>query len=391
MSASSLILEELSGRRRKLTLVGPGLPLRGAAWSGEQRLVTEFYPGNTEATQQVLGPVEIPSDWEGVWNSTRLVSAPQSLSEAGAEVQIVRAFPLYETFEDFVRSGSLLRVTWTADQGRKILREGRVGPYSFKVDRADDIRWSAQFVWVGRGGSVTKVAPRDESVEAAMRATLQALTDLQSALAGAAVRTLLPDVPTSLPRFGLDDLQAIADTPSALLSGLTNSVSTLTGKVSRTVAILEQFKELPNQLRSQAALAASDTRITAKSVTTRISRLPSESWAASGVSVGRSLRLMQLGIKARRTATVVESRALAVESSARHAQTNNPAGRRANNADSEDALAVHLVTQGQTFASIALKYYGDAGLGGTIAKANGYPRHAVTPRLGARLLIPAKS
>jgi hypothetical protein len=373
--SSSLIIEELAGRQRRLTLVGPGLPLRGAAWSGEQRLVTQFYSGNTEATQQVLGPVDLPSDWNGVWNTTRLLGMPQLLEEAGATTQIGRAFTLYQQFEDLIRAGALLRVTWVAGESLKIMREGRIGTHSFKPDRADDIAWQAQFVWIGRGGDGAKVAPRDDSVEVAVRAMHQSLTDLQSLLSAASLQ---------------NSVFSLFDAPARAMQEITTQVSSITSRVSSAVSALEQVRALPDRFADEATVAAKDTRDVMAGIATRLGRLPTESFAPAGVGVGASLRDVKLANDSHRAAVASEGQALTVESAARRAQANPQLGRRANESGPNDATAIHIVRAEETFATIARRYYGDAALGGEIAKANRFPRYAVSPVVGSRLLIPAR-
>ena len=69
---TSILIEEVTGQQRSVELVGSGMPKQGAAWSSLLKVVTTWYTGNDQATQQVLGPRDPPSKWEGRWARTML-------------------------------------------------------------------------------------------------------------------------------------------------------------------------------------------------------------------------------------------------------------------------------------------------------------------------------
>ena len=86
---SSLTIEELGPagpdfQPRKIVLIGPALPFQGAEWGFENQIVTTWYPGNgQEATQQNLGPREMPSAWEGEWKRTLMGKSPSIFIDEG--------------------------------------------------------------------------------------------------------------------------------------------------------------------------------------------------------------------------------------------------------------------------------------------------------------------
>ena len=141
--SSSLVIEELSGDKRVLELVGSGLPFQGATWTSALRVITKWYPGNNaEATQQVLGPIELPSDWEGKWSTTRLIATPCRFRQQGTDQLVTRASSLRTAADLLFSSGQRLRVTWGAgstSDARWIVREGRAVEWAFPHDRMDDI------------------------------------------------------------------------------------------------------------------------------------------------------------------------------------------------------------------------------------------------------------
>ncbi len=119
-TGSSLTIEETASagagfQPRKITLLGPALPFMGAEWGFENNVQTTWYPGNAiEATQQNLGPREMPSNWEGEWKRTLMGRLPtRYVDESGQEHKIVSPHVLREVFEDVARA---------ARQGRPQLR-----------------------------------------------------------------------------------------------------------------------------------------------------------------------------------------------------------------------------------------------------------------------------
>lgn len=135
----SFVIEELTGRKRSIRLAGRAKPLQGAEWVGEQREVTTWYPGNPEATQQILGPVEGPTRVHGYWNSRYIEQSGTSAEGFGA---IITAEDLVKIFQDIRRTGAQLQVTWGFERRLGILRRFRA-----EYVRVEDVRWEAEFAW----------------------------------------------------------------------------------------------------------------------------------------------------------------------------------------------------------------------------------------------------
>src|ERR1700722_1773414 len=117
MAAGSVItIAETSGTQaRRVSLIGSALPDWGASWKTSQKVVTDWYPGNgTTATQQVLGPREMPSTWEGQWRRNMMVRAPSSFGSAAQTDQPCATPATLRDFLDLVFfQGARLQVTWT--------------------------------------------------------------------------------------------------------------------------------------------------------------------------------------------------------------------------------------------------------------------------------------
>src|ERR1700722_19815557 len=67
----------------------------GAEWAMKVSAVTTWYPGNPdEATQQVLGPQELPSRWNGDWRRTMIGTSPGGyIAEGGTALQLLAPRP----------------------------------------------------------------------------------------------------------------------------------------------------------------------------------------------------------------------------------------------------------------------------------------------------------
>lgn len=387
---STIVIEELEGQKRTLTLVGPALPLRGATWGGEMRLVTTFVPGRAgEATQQVLGTTEAPSEWEGTWNTTRMVAAPSILRTNGQDQTITRAFTLMSTFEDIARSGSLLRVTW-ATENRKISREGRIGAYKFPIDREDDVRWNATFVWTSRGaGNETSlVAQAEENLEASLRAINQTLTDIQSAIVGQPVQTIDPSVPGGASFVTLGQLEQIANAPTTFTTQVSDTVAALRTNVSRAVGIVETARNQPAQVAELVQTTSRETHQEMLVIQQRAGRIPPETLCEIGTPVSGVARtsnyFAMIGDKTNQTI----DQAITAQKAAQKSIKAADARRLNDQAQASNVLATIFARRDNTFAGIALAYYGTADLAPVLARANGYPAYQVAPPVGARIIVP---
>jgi nucleoid-associated protein YgaU len=388
---SSIVIEELEGQKRTLTLNGPALPLRGATWGGEMRLVTAFPPGRGgEATQQVLGITEAPSDWEGTWNTTRMVAAPSVLRSSGQNQDITRAFTLMTVFEEIIRAGALLRVTW-ATENRKLEREGRVGSYKFPIDREDDIRWNASFVWTSRGSgnAVSPVAQAEENIEASLRAINGTLADIQSVIVGSPVQSLELTTPNGASFLTLGQLEQIASAPRDFAQQIGNTAVFLQSNVSRAIGVVETIRDQPSQVAEIASTTSRQVQNEMLDIRKRLGRIPPETLVEPGSSVSTVARtssyFASIGGKTNKTV----QQTIAVQNAARKNIRAGDARRSGDQADPSDVIETVFVRKGDTFAGIALKYYGTADLASELARANGFPAYQVSPPVGKRIIVPA--
>lgn len=130
----------------QIVLSGRALPQGEVTLEGDQREKTTWYPGNPEASQQVGGPIEMPTMMSGVWKD-RYVGAGQAVA-------------LMRAFDDIRRRGPLLEVSWGAgilsaqggDQvGDPFTRRGILKKAKFSFPYPQWCRWELTFSWRGLG------------------------------------------------------------------------------------------------------------------------------------------------------------------------------------------------------------------------------------------------
>lgn len=397
MAASSvLVVEELTGQKRKVWLMGPALPLQGAEWATRQKLSTTWYQGNAlEATQQVLGPEEMPSDWTGKWNTTRMVSAPSIYyPTTGAPQRITRASTMRDILDDLFLSAALLSVTWAADEGRKIVRLGRAAEWHFPHTRMDDIEWSITWAWTGRGGRVQRVATfRKDSQNVVSQKIQQELAQLVAEVTEASLLQSKKGLALSADTFSLGDLEALANAPFELMKQVSQFATQVANRIQRIGALVDKIGSLPDSLARQVRDIATNMAAVLNTFCAQASRTPPDTLTTAG-STGR----VSQGLKAAMYAGAVQGQAeraaaaaTALARAARASESTLKGGAAGDRAQTADMLGVHLTKQGETFSTISLAWYKNPDEGGALAKANGFPQYQVAPPPGFPLVIPNRA
>lgn len=387
MANSVLIIEELSGRKRKLELRGAGLPFQGAEWAASQTLATQWNPGNSEATQHVLGPQELPSNWEGEWNTTRIIAAPCMWSEnGGPELDVVLADSLRDLLDDIRMTGQLLRVTWVAKENRRVTRLGRISEVHFKHTRADDIKWNAEFVWVGRGtGSKGASQFKGDNLLARSRELAQAASDLAAGLEAAAFINA-NGKQKAVSTFTLGQLEQFVDGPLVLVDSLARFANAIANRARHLGEIIQKIRDTPAAIYGRAADTATNAIAVANQFCDAISRESPETMSTRN-KVSSMLRASAYYGDAQTQAELMEDIALQLGKAAKARQMSLQQGStKQSGAGPSDILTVYLPRAGDTMLSIALKFYG-SDLSYELSKANGLPGSTITPPKTA-LIIP---
>ncbi len=414
--SSTITIEELTpageGSPRKILLRGPSMPFQGAEWGGKNQIITTFYPGNPVGTQQNLGPQEMPGQWTGEWNRTTLGKSPVLFTdETGTEIQVIHPSSLFDIFEDVIRKGAALRVTWSthgveavgdkfagAGESLKafdwdVVRDGRVGEYKFTPDRHTDIKWSINFAWYGRGQEQNRTASVGEDNDLASAANAlensmaftSFLTQMKAISINDAIRLSSSD-------FTLGQLEAIADAPNKLVTQYTRQLQAAVNDVKRVGDIVNKFKAAPFQIANTVTDFARNTQAIANQFKNEMGRMPPETmsnkkkvsdlmratnyfakqseWATQNARRGQELEA-----KTRRFASPVAGAAVA--------SVRESAMMRAG-----DILATYVTKTGDTPQTVSRKFYGTIDHALDILQANKLAWHTPSFDPGKIVVIP---
>ena len=409
MSYSSILtIEELNAagdaQLRVVTLVGPSLPFMGAEWGGENDLTTTWYPGNSgEATQQNLGPQELPSAWEGDWHRNMMGTCPTPyLDETGNASSIVDPSILADSLEDIFRGGRRLRVTWGVQQQADgndpmaypitwtKVREGRAKTWKFKPQGAFDIGWNITFEWVSRGATSPRVtSTRDDTLaqtSAPYVASIQALIDAASAAS---------DQNANPSSFTLGQLEAVSGGPLLLMNATATACVELQGDLLAVAAIGTSLSTQPIQIAQAAVTHAANALAQAQSTYAAFSAVPAELMSANddAVSVMRAYALFG---PVQDTAQQAEIQAYSFYQAMRRAlPTHSGANQGLNSAKGSPSpdtiITVYPVKDGDTPQKISQRFYKTPDHAADIMRSNGLSWHTTRLPKGKLLIIPVIS
>jgi len=382
---SAVVIEELTGDLRVVRLVGSAQPFRPTPLSVIQKVVTTYLPGNPEANQQVLGTQDPSVDWTGEWRRTLLGKTPVVVSDKDGERYLSAPMDLVDLFDDIVRSGQRVRVTWGAIDGAgidrgNIVREGRIVSADWNIHRADIIEWKIKFEWAGRVGRAHQVTHSNDTgaVFSALQQDMNAL-----ALYGAYQRTLasIASIPNSASFTTLGQIESLLDTPKQLTDKFLIDMRRLNSQLDGISSIIKKTVNVPAEVVRSAVTIANAVHVTARKFRDTISAVPAELTSAKS-NLNDVLRSAKYGWKAADLGDVCADRARGLQkqwsSAVRLDRPTAPA----------DILGIHLVKRSDTMQSIAMKWYQDPSLSVEICKANKLPWHTVTPGKQT-LVIPA--
>lgn len=393
MPRSTVVIEELTGRKRKVDLRGGGLPAKGASFASGMRLATTWLPGNgVEATQQVLGPREGEPEWEGFWSTPVLASEPSFYSEDGGnEQRVARARTLVEILEAITAAGSLLRITWQQDEMTWV-RQGRIEEFDPRPRTRDDIEWSIKWQWSGRGGSAKRVIALKKDGQLSTHKKIEnELNKLAAELTAAKIFSSNGDLLASASTFSLGDLEAFVEGFKNFTGSFANIATAFGARIRQIGDLIQSIEELPADIAQQFADAAASVISSCAEFSDSVTRQGPEAYARldQSASVKTLVEGSRYAFDAKARADEVirmcaEARSALLKKHGIRPGTPGTPGK-----PTPDAVTFVIARQGDTFASIAKKKLGDPSLGPAIAKATGYSWLDVAPRVGEVVVVPS--
>lgn len=342
---SELVVEELGGRKRLITLAGRAVPYQGVSWSVEQRHNTTWYPGVTVATQQALGPVEEPTEFRGMWKDAFIPGSVSVQTSGGLDFPAF-ARDVVRLFHDVCRSGTQVRVQWEEE-----VRTGLLTRFDADYDRIQDVRWVLEFTWNSRDGEVRSVAATEPVSGPDVRESSNFLDDIASLVP---VETL-EDYAARANAFIQDSRERVG----AVLDGLRRAA---------------ELSELPATLVGNAETAAEALRSEAQETLAAFAEVPVNNATtitavADILSVERWRRETAFGIALLRTATQRSSRELE--------RRRKP-----------EATKVVTVPEGSTLYDVSREFYQTPDFATFLAEFNGLSG-ALVPA-GTEVVVPPK-
>lgn len=319
-TVSPFTIEEMTGERRVLRLVGRALPYRPFNLKTKQRVELTWYPGNPEATATVLGAAEEPTQINGMWKDKFISNQVEAASIASGAVETVLVFPItlndepvdnvrlaVVILDDIIRAGQQLRVSWDEQT-----RVGHLTQFDKNWDNYHDLTWSMTFEWISRG----------EPTVPTVFTTSVSLSDSSGRIAAAAA-----DFRATINEITLPPGEEIADLLTESVTSIDDSVLAVTTAVSSTVRKFGAPFEAARRVISSCTQIILQAEATIVGIQSQVNgyfdaavSLADQSfqrrlsWAAYGRQVIRSARrLRQIAVEQRNAlAKQIESTLLAV-------------------------------------------------------------------------------
>ncbi len=388
--SSTVAIVEQGGLGRSVVLQAASLPFAGVPFGGDATLATQWYPGNTRATQQVLGPKENDSTWTGIWRTTQLLRSPVRavLAKDAPPSFLTVAYALVDAIDDLRRSGALLEVTWASSsiagpgavpqRSHRVVRYGRISSFTPTYRTIDDVEWSITFSWIGRESSTARLQNATVDVTAAIQAAI-------SASAGAVAKVRDDSLRTAADTWSLGDLEAVADAPLAMVDQFAQAAESVSSRAKSVGDLIRQTRALPSAILSRVVEVANNGLSVATEFLDAMSREAPETWTAEG-RVSMFVRTCSYFSGAQSEASYLAEQNATLRDTATRRQSTRVTGGGASAAISE-ILAVRRARPGDTWIGLSRRYYGDDSKASQLARANGRRDWEISPPAGI-IVIP---
>lgn len=386
------MIEELTGRRRRLTLLGGGLPKHGAEFPSSLNVVTKWLPGASEATQQVVGPQDGAPDWDGYWDTAVLAGLPCGFSDGpnSTAQKIARAQSLATIVDSMMQGGQKLRVRWAQDDDHAILREGRITEFKPTYRTKDEITWHLTWAWTGRGGSAKRVVSFKKDAELTnTKGVLTELNKLKAKLFANRIISSNKDIFGSASTFSLGQVEGFLDGIRNFTGSFAKAIDRLGSTIKQIGDIAQSVEELPADVAQQFVDAAATVMSDCAAFSDQVTRQGPETYARfdQSASVSTILHAAKYLADAKASADAVVLACVEARATLLKKGGQSPGGG-AQGKPEPSLAAVVIARQNDTFASLAKRHLGDPSLGPAVAKASGYQWLDLAPRVGDVVLIP---
>lgn len=283
MTTSVFTIQEITGEKRLLGLMGRALPYRPFSLDTEQRVELTWLPGVTEATATVLGPKEEETTINGFWKDKYLGdnSTGSDFTFNGAPITTVR--DARDVIDELCRSGVLLEVQWLDEK-----RWGLLKKFAKQWHNEHDLEWSITFAWISRG---EQNGPPLFVAEVDMTDAVTAFSEANSGLRGVSLPKLnlnlgfvngLSDIANSIN----DSILNIEDSVINVGQQVTQASNAVKGIIATCSGIADEAKLMRDYVCQTSSSAISSTP---KEDMTAEERIEAEQWRSDMLAATRKM------------------------------------------------------------------------------------------------------
>lgn len=337
------IIKELAGPKGLVVLEAQQLPHEKLPFGGTQRLVKDYYPGNSEPVMHVLGSQESDIEITGRFYD-------KQVSRAGASINTAKLLDAFRI------RGNLLEISWGEFRRYAVLEETK-----FDLKTTKDIDYSLKFSILGFN------PPRDCPILNKNDVPFDINTELVAQVAK--FKSLAYEEGIKLDRDLFDDLNDLISDVATAVTAVTNFVSDVIGVAEDAVRTVNRAAGVINHAMANISRFA-----------TRVRRLKFASF--NSFKIGTQLHIRPIA-DSFRTNIVIRLR---VKQAFAMMQLLLRMREQLQQLALKLPIARHLTQGGDTLQSVAFKYYGDSSLWLKIKEHNGLQTTTLAP--GMVLEIP---
>lgn len=258
----TMVFQELTGSRRRVMLRGRALPYQAIEFPIEMRTKIQWYAGNPEATQQVLGPELPPTEFRGMWKLRFLAG---TIDATGVFIDTVD--DAVELFYDLVRSGNKMSFEWGSET-----REGIMKRFTPDWDRPQDCRWNIRMEWSSRAGeSLPRGAPFGIDFLSDVRAALNGVQEILALRPLDVIDTYQRQVNATFAEIA--ETSVAIDSATRRIQNIAAIPARVLGEVANSTALLVQsITELLSLVTELPITAQTTTLVTTAQMTQELNR-----------------------------------------------------------------------------------------------------------------------
>lgn len=249
-----LVIEELTGFKRRVTLRARGLPFAGSLKFATELDVEESkYVGFPRINQTVLSVHDKETEMNGYWherfldeNAIESSAAVNEQLDDGSDAVSVQSLGIRtpieacKLFDDITRRASVLRLSWN-----HIARVGRLATFEQDWTNLHDVKWRMLFKWIGTDDKVGSIAPARTSLVGLAAA-------FSASFAGAKDATAFDSLAQSLDPTFADSVDTLIGQAQKAVSEISDAVEARIASVTDSVDAIRRVTTIATFVQDRA-------------------------------------------------------------------------------------------------------------------------------------------